>query len=586
VLKKIIRSPGFNGAAMLFASVLSISFALWLVYPRPAATAHLASGATKNVDIPWTFWEVSKGNQLSVHLPVRLGTPRRFNIAPDDHLAALSINGQPVALSGIPEERLNDWQNGFDIDLSSWLHYGDNTLEFIVDNGDGPGGINLRPLVGWQRLLLATGLLPWLMLLGRWFKLSRPQLLILSGALLVLCCYWAATPWTVRNYDVLNQDESGHFGYIRYILSNLALPRPDQGWEYYQTPLYYIAGALVSRWAQLLGITEPEALQAFALSLWLVFLAASAGTLRLTLRRSPLIVGLATAALATWPSGVIHSIRIGNELALYASAAVATWFMFRWWRGKRRRHLLAMALWVAVALLCKATAGLLFVAALVLITLHVVRSGWRGRALADAGIAGAVLATGMLLSFARGFYYWWHKQIPDILIGNIGQLAREASLHAANGFKAYIPLDLPVFLTTPWIDSRDDATGRNNHWNYFLRSSLSGEFHFDGTVHRLIALAWGGILIALLFSMAIRLSTLRWSLRPLWRDLPWQVLALLWLMSSLAVRIRYPFSPCSDFRFVVPILVPFLFVAARGRWVSHYLLLGMTATSALFFISL
>ena len=571
---------------MLFFSLFSISLALWLVYPRAVATEHLASGRTKAVDLPWVFWEVSNGNQLSVHLPVHGVTPRRFNITPDDRLTALSVNGQSVPLGGIPDSSLTDWRHGFEIDLSPWLHNGDNTIDFTVDNYLLGGGIVLHPLPGWQRLLLAAGLLPWLLLLRRWFALSRPQLLVLSAAVLVLSFYWAATPWTLHNYDVMHQNDSGHYGYIRYVLAHLSLPRPDQGWEYYQPPLYYMVAALACRWAEWFGLAEAETLQALALLFWLVFLAASAATLRLALRRSPQGIVLATAALALWPSGVIHAIRIGNEPAFYAGAAVATWFMFRWWRGNKRRHLAGMALSIAAALLCKATAGVLAVAAVLLIALRVVRRGGRPRAVADAAIAAVILAGGAVLSAARGLYYWSRNEISDVLIGNIGGLAQDTGLHVSNRFRDYIPLDLPVFLTSPWVDSRDDATGRNNYWNFFLRSSLSAEFSFDGAMQRVIALAWGGILLLLLLSLAARLSELRYPLRAFWRDLPWPLLALLWLVSSLSVRINYPFSSCSDFRFVLPLLLPFLIACARGRRLPQLLLLGLSLSSAVFFLGL
>jgi len=216
----------------------------------------------------------------------------------------------------------------------------------------------------------------------------------------------------------------------------------------------------------------------------------------------------------------------------------------------------------------------------------VLRSGWRRRAIADAVIASVVLAGGVLLSCARGLYYWWHKEIPDVLIGNIGQLNGDTGLHVSNRFRDFIPLDLPVFLSSAWADSRDDATGRNNYWNFFLRSSLSAEFNFDGAMHRVIALAWGGILLLLLISLAGRLNTQRYTWRWIWRDLPWLLLAMLWMISSIGVRIKYPFSSCADFRFVLPLLLPFLIACARGRWLPRTLLLGMSLSSAVFFVSL
>ncbi|HWY24299.1 MAG TPA: hypothetical protein VNX47_05235 [Nevskia sp.] len=571
---------------LALASLFSLSLALWAVFPRLSASEQLAHGHSGPVEMPWRFSEVSNGNQLSVHLAVNWLTPRRWNITPDDRLTALRINGQAVPLDRVPAGGLSDWRNGFAIDLSPWLHRGDNQLDFTVDNYYLNGGIVLHPLAGWRVLLLAGGLLPWLLALSRMFRLRRSQTLILGGALLLMGLYWAATPWTLRNHDVgyYGGTETGHLAYVGYVAEHLALPRPDLGWEYFQPPLYYAVGALAWRWAQWLNLPPAEALQALALAFWLVFLAASAATLRLSLRRSPALLGLATAALALWPSGIMHGLRLGNDPPMYAAAAVATWWMVRWWRSGRDRHVYGMALAIAVALLCKTNAIALLAAASGLLVLRLLASPKRRRVWVQAATASAIMAGGVLLSLFRGLWYWWHGQIPSWLIANIGLL--DSSLRVPNQIRYFLPLDIPVFLTSPWADTRDDATGRANVWNFLLRSSLSGEFQFDGALKRRIALAWGVLLLWLLGLLLLRLSQLRFSPAKLWREMPLSVLSLSWLASLLAVRIEYPFACKADFRFVLPLLLPFLIACVRSGVLARSLLLLLSLGSGVFFIAL
>ena len=573
-------------AALAFSSLLGLSLVLWLVFPRQTATQQLAHGYSSPVVMPWSFGEISNGNRLSVHLALHWFSPRRWNIIPDDRLTALSVNGQAVPLDHVRPDGLSDWRRGFDIDLSPWLHSGDNQLDFTVDNYWANGGIVLRPLPGWRTPLLAASLLPWLLALARVFRLRRSQTLILGAALLLLACYWGATHWNVRNYDVLGYGSSGHLGYVGYVAHHLSLPPPNEGWEYFQPPLYYIAGAALWRWAEWLGLPPAEALQGLALAFWLLFLTASAASLRIGLRRSPAALGLATAALALWPSGIIHSLRLGNDPPFYAAAAVATWFMLRWWRGGRRRHLYGMALAVAAAMLCKSSASAVLAAAAVLIGLRLLRhERWcRLRPWSEAAAAGAIMGAGVALSLGRGLWYWWHGRIANWLISSISTL--DDNLRVPNGFRYFIPLDIPVFLTSPWVDSRDDATGRTNFWNFLLRSSLSGEFQFDGHVQRIVAWGWGALLLGLLFLLPARLRLLRWSPAPLWREAPWIALSLLWLASILTVRITYPFSCQSDFRFIVPVLVPFLIACVRNGTTARLMLSLIAAGSAVFFITL
>ncbi len=86
--------------------------------------------------------------------------------------------------------------------------------------------------------------------------------------------------------------------------------------------------------------------------------------------------------------------------------------------------------------------------------------------------------------------------------------------------------------------------------------------------------------------LALRLARVRYSVPALWREAPWLILSLLWLASIVSLRINYPFACEADFRFVVPILLPFIIASARGGALAHALLAAMTASSALFFLSL
>jgi hypothetical protein len=572
------------GLALL--GVLSVSLAIWITFPRMTAVEHLSGGRSGPVDMPWFFAGITNGNRLEVTMPVNWLTPRRWQVIPDDRLTALGIDGQAVPLDRVPPAQLSDWRHGFVIDLSPWLASGTRQLEFTVDNTAWFGHLTLQPRAGWRVPLLAASLLPWLLALARLFRLGRGQTAVLAGSLLLLAGYWAATPWTERVYDVKRHGETGHLGYIEYVARSGSLPRPDQGWEYFQPPLYYAGGALVKRGADWLGLPDTEALRAYTLGLWLVFLAASAATLKLALRRSGGAVLLATAALALWPSGIIDGLRISNDIPLYAAAAVATYFMLRWWRGGRPRHLYGMALAVALALLSKSSAGAVLAAAALLVALRLLRHGrWRQwRPWAQALGAGAVMAAGVVLSLARGVWYWWHGQVASWLIASIGTL--DDNLRVPNTLRQFIPLDIPTFLTSPWVTSRDDATGRANFWNFLLRSSLTGEFDFDGRLQRLVAWGWGALLLALLVLLLARAGRLRWKPAALWRELPWVVLSLLWLASVLAVRATYAFSCQADFRFIVPVLVPFLVATVRNGMVARWMLGLIGAGSVLFFATL
>jgi len=572
-------------------SVLAVSAALWLFWPQLAAHGQVSNGPGTTVSMPWKFHEVSNGNRLAVTLDVNWLTPRTWLITPDDDLRDISINGKPIALDVIRPGGLQDYSNGFQIDLGSYLVKGRNEIVFNLDNHGGDGGLDMRPVLGTLRwTFIGIAFLPLLLGLARLFRLRGAQTLVLCLALVALCCYWAATPWNVRAHDVSNGD--GHFDYIVYVATRLALPNPMEGWTFYHPPAYYMLGAVVWRWAQWLSLPAAESIQALSLALWLVFLTASAGTLRLMLRQRYAALIVATFAVAFWPSGIIHSVRIGNDAALYATVALATWFMIRWWQGRRRSDLWALAGFIALSLLCKSNATVLLGAGglLVLSTLLSAllrrKVHKRRRALIDLVVFSGVAGCGLALSFAVRVYYYLHGAIPNWLIANVGGL--NSGLAVPVNIKSFLPLDIPTFLTVPWINVGDDASGRGNFWNYLLRSSLSGEFPFEGTLHRVLAILFGIVLLSLCFAGARRLANgpQRGWRQTLYRQRPWLLLMLLWIASLAVLRIQIPFACSNDFRYVLPIIVPAaLYWTTSGR-MEKVLLLLMSLLSAIFFLSL
>lgn len=555
----------------------SLALVWWAVMPQMSAAQHRANGTAMPVPLPWIFHEVSRGNQLQVDLRANWLTPRRWNIIPDDHLAALRVNGQDVPLKDLPQAGLSDYQMGVDIDLSRWLHSGDNQLELTVDNYGGDGGLELRPLLGWRWLLVMAPLLGWALLLARAFRLRGDQAAVLGLALIPLCVYLSDTPWNHHAHDV--GGDSGHLGYIIYVAQHLALPPPGGGWTFYHPPLYYIVGAAVWRWSQWLGLPGPETLQLLALLLWLVFLAAAAGTLRLALPRSSGSLLTATVALVLWPGGYIHGLVIGNDVPLYAAAGTATWFMLRWWRRGRRGDLLAMALCIGLALLVKSNAVVLAAAALALLGLRLLHRR-STRLWLDAALAGAFIAAGAALSFGVRYHQYLHHEVSNWLIANAPQLG--SNLRVPVSLRAFLPLDVPTFLTAPWLDAYQDSSGRANFWNYLLRSSLSGEFQFDGTVLRWVSFLWGALLLWLLWLLLLPRNSLQWSRRGLWREAPLLLLGLLWVSSLVVLRIKTPYSCSNDFRYVLPLLVPFLAAGVRAGALARKLLAGISVGSLVF----
>lgn len=568
---------------------LCLASSLWLSQPRLSASVSDTTGQVSLVTLPWSFEGQPDIREIHVRMDYRLGSSPLWRIIPDDRLRRVTVNGQEVPLDQFSERQLGDWANGIRLDLGPWLKSGSNDIVIQVENHGGPGGVNMRPeITGIRMLQYFLGFALLLAALHQLMPLTRGQHCAMLLALVVLLAYWSVTPWQLRTHDV--GLDGGHFGYATWIADKLTLPRPADGWTYYHPPLYYIAAALILRGADLLSISRPEALQLFSLALWLVFLTASTAALRICLRGKETWLLVATTTLVLWPSGIIHSIRIGNDVPAYACCALATLCMLRWWKSHQLRSILGLAIWTALALACKASSTALAAAGITLVLWHCIRPGLRGRsrALRHTLILGLGSICGIGLGLAGNIYHYLRGEVGSWLVGNVGGLAD--GLRVPVTIKAFLPLDIPTFLVTPWINAWDDASGRGNFWNYLLRNSLSGEFSFSGGAQSVITLIWGAALLALSMLMLRELwrvlvtqpagSTTAYRLRPL------LLLGGFWLASLIALRIQAPYACSNDFRYIVPILLPAIALAVRAGPCARMLLTMIGVLSAYFFASL
>jgi len=322
--------------------------------------------------------------------------------------------------------------------------------------------------------------------------------------------------------------------------------------------------------------------------LWMVFLSASAAALRVCLRGKEYTLLVATTALVLWPSGIIHSIRIGNDTPTYAACALASLCMVRWWKTRRRAALVGLTCWTALALLCKTSAVAMVAAGGSMLAWRILYPGREGRLCAAERTASFTLTilAALLLSQANSIYHHLKGDLAAWLVSNVGGLA--SGLRVPISLKSFIPLDIPTFLTTLWANPWEDASGRTNFWNYLLRDSLSGEFSFSGVSQNAIAGLWGVVVLVLCLATLHALYRAFKYGQPttLYRMRPLLLLVGFWLSSLIALRIQAPFSCSNDFRYIVPILLPALAIAADSGKLTRGALLIISLSSSYFFTTL
>lgn len=144
-MNKKLLAIGFILAAILVA----MFFMSKIKYEDFALTDKY--GKNLAVDFPFSA-KSQKDNESAIYelkgkIHLNVFSSRNFRIIPDDKVLSLVVNGEEVSLSSIPENKRNDWRNGFTINLSKYMNNGENSIEIKFEDLGGLMGIKMQPLL-------------------------------------------------------------------------------------------------------------------------------------------------------------------------------------------------------------------------------------------------------------------------------------------------------------------------------------------------------------------------------------------------------------------------------------------------------
>jgi 4-amino-4-deoxy-L-arabinose transferase-like glycosyltransferase len=432
------------------------------------------------------------------------------------------------------------------------------------------------PMSGWAERPLAaeaTGAalrrsLPWLALFalasaaalaaGRRFGGPPAGLLLAAVALATAVLFWhnRALP------PNLGFDADAHLAYLRLILDAGRLPLADEGWQTYQPPLYYAAGALLSA----LGAGEAGALRLLTALALVASCAALIGSLRILFPSDPTRVLAGTLLGASLPMQLYLSQYATNEPWSAAFASLSIWLALHVLARRESRagvHLALGAL-LGAALLTKFSTLLALAAVLAALAARLAASGERSPRVWARTLGGVLLAC---VAVAGWHYARVALRFGDPFIGNWDAAAgvawwQDPGFRSAGDYLRFgQSLTRPVFSA---FHSCPDA----------LYSTLWGDGLLGGSARALDAPPWSyrlmlaGYWLALLPSIGV-LVGLALALRDLVREPRAEWLLLLGLAGATGVALvglslQLPFyAQCKAF-YGLQALVPFAAFGAQG----------------------
>ncbi len=561
------------------------TFVIQFLTPRVTNVA-IDDGTRKLEDVPFPFLRQTS-RSLEYHLTAQIDRrPYQFDrvaLVPTLCLAAAEVNGKPLFSKRDPAEHC-DFVHGYDVPVPADRPV---RLDAKVSTNFNIFGMSARapasPLVLILHLIACASFAAGLYLAMRKWRFSRPVALILLATLPIQLLYLSHTSVIDRTYDVL-----GHLQHVEFIVYHHSLPSEDFCHECYQPGLYYVLAAPVYSLARSAGIFDPmAALQYFSLAWFWIFLIMSAKIALLWLPQKQEAL-LAVALLAFWPGGFLHSSRVSNDIPLYAFFATCLYFVLSWWENNKRSHLLAASLVAACGLLVKATMLVPAGAIGILILYRIYWERDKHRPWRPYVLPVLVLVAGSGVYLAQNL--WKAGASPwnwrSLYVGGEWQTFAPW-MYVGNSWRHYLSLNLSSYFKSPFVDSVIPGTGREYFWNYVLKSSMFGDFHwFQQPVERILSLVMSPLLLGLIVLFGIGATrSLRESPR---RALPLLVVIFLCFLALFLHRFSMPYSANNDFRFIYPVVIPMTLLLAEGTGssaIGRALAILFCGLSAAFYLS-
>jgi hypothetical protein len=130
------------------------------------------------------------------------------------------------------------------------------------------------------------------------------------------------------------------------------------------------------------------------------------------------------------------------------------------------------------------------------------------------------------------------------------------SVTSFTGFDAERFINIPY--TSPW----ENGMGREFFWEYLSKTALFGEFSYPVTFSQMLAIFMNVFFIGLVLFAAGGAGILL-SRRDVAGSIPLVLYSLLSVFLLVALRIKHPFAPSNDFRYIFPVLIPFGYYYGR-----------------------
>lgn len=559
----------------LIIGLIVVAFLVNLLSPNIENVVLHRTGDVRKTALPVSF-PMAKGESFTVEMDVSSAFSGDFDLIvhPDDCVTEMKVNGLPFPFKRYPGHC--SWNQGFSVSKSelqksvgsdiSLFH-----IEMSLENHGGLGGLtatlNAYGIMTKIATVLFFGLLACLIFsVGTRFNFDRRLLLIFFLGLLLRAGYTQET-----FYDERGHDTSGHVQYMQIIANDNRIPDVKECWSCYHPPVYYVASAGVWKLSNVFGWTPQNAVKWLDFLISLVALAFGLSCIKSVTWGMPRYI--AALLWSVWPSFILASPRLGNDILFYAMHVVALWGCLRYIKTNSGKYFFTAVVAAAIAYWTKSTGAITFGLIGVTALIHLVpRFLWKWSRWELASLASMILLGGIIVC----------QVLSGDVVGNVGGI--DDTVLVKNNPGNFLFFDIRSFLVNPYIDPWHDELGRQFFWNYLAKTSLFGEFNLLGTVPGV----WLASFISAAFLVLLGFG-LYGFVKSEWNKNKILLTAqtVFFFVAMIALRLKYPFSCSNDFRYIVPVLLsclPWVGEGIGGNWTSMKLQIGGLCAVAVFVV--
>lgn len=508
-------------------------------------------------------------------------TPNWVNIIPDDGVLEIKVNGETLSLDIPDKSRLYNWDIGFDYPLGKYLKDGANTVEIKIVNRGGPFGLKLRISLKdnkYLTFLICFFVFTFIFLfeLLCLFRIKKRIIIVIILCILSRLFYFIITDWDVRGHDT-----RAHIEYIEYLITNFKLPESGSMWESHQPPLYYVIAVLIYKILELFGLNKIfiyKGIQFFSIFLdigivFVGFFIIKFYFLKIKLKDKKLknnLFFVSFSLFVLWPSHIIHSARIGNDVMFYLFYLLSLLFLSYWNSNEKKVNLVWFFIFTFLTLISKKNGIVLIAITYSLFGLKFLLDKHKLKNITLHIKTFSIISLIFLLMIIAVFFESFEKRLKgekhNSLLGS-SYLSLNRHLFVDNFAQNYLFFDTKEFLTVPFANPWEDKGGRQYFLNYFAKTALFGEFTYKSIASKNIAIFLSFIFLFMMIYSLIGFFILK-------KDLYISIAPLIFnfcflILSVVAFRIIAPASCHTDFRFAFPALISIVIFYAISIFEFH-----------------